>query len=265
MKKSFTEAAIAVYGVAVYLYCLRIFVGLLFFTYSGPKPDALKIMFPYNVNGIERADLMTSLMMNTLLLSSFCLQHTIMARDWFKEKYTAMFPASSERSSYILASTLVANAFMNFWHPIMHVIWYVPHPYSYGMYSMWALGSVLVLAATFNIDHFELFGLRQCINYEHYRAHSTGAFAADYAYKYMRHPMMTGFLLALWFTPLMTVGQAFLAMLLTTYIFVEVMKFEEPDLVRKLGDTYVQYKEEVPAFCPMPGKYYKGATKSRTD
>ncbi|AEV85056.1 Nurim [Actinoplanes sp. SE50] len=180
----------------------------------------------------------TALTVDALLLLAFAVQHTIMARPRFKRH----LPAAVERSTFVLAASLVLVALFAWWEPVPAVVWRG----SPLLWVLYAAGWALAVAATYMIDHFDMFGLKQAVRRDAYQA---PAFRERWLYKRVRHPMMLGMIIAFWATPTMTVGHLFFAVASTGYIAIGI-RFEERDLRRQLGDTYAEYAARVPMLIP---------------
>jgi protein-S-isoprenylcysteine O-methyltransferase Ste14 len=185
------------------------------------------------------------------LILLFGLQHSIMARAGFKRAITRVIPAGVERATYVLVSSLALILLMWQWRPIGAVLWHVDNPVAAAaLWAVNAIGWIGVPLCTFLIDHFELFGIKPAWHaYRRTTVARTG-FVTPLFYKYMRHPMMTAFLLALWATPHMTAGHALLSAGLTIYILIGV-HFEERALVRELGADYERYQATTSKFLPI--------------
>ena len=204
-------------------------------------------------SGVETATA-TALIINLALLALFGVQHTVMARPGFKEGWTRVVPKSIERSTYVLLSS--ARVILRYWQwrPMPGVIWEVEAAWAQSL--LWAVlfgGILIVLLSTFIIDHFDLFGLRQVWLNLREKAYSHPGFKVTFFYKFVRHPLYVGWIMSMWGTPRMTVGHLLFAAGLTTYIFIAIY-YEEKDLVKFLGDDYIQYKEKVPMIIPTIGK-----------
>ncbi len=148
-----------------------------------------------------------ALLINAALLGIFAIQHSVMARQGFKKMWTKIVPQPAERSTYVLFSSLLLILLFWLWQPMGGVIWDVSGTTgSIIFYSLYALGWVVLLLATFLINHFELFGLRQVYNYLRGKEDTELRFATPFLYKYVRHPLYVGWLLIFWATPTMTVA-----------------------------------------------------------
>ena len=184
------------------------------------------------------------------LVLGFGLQHSIMARPWFKRAWTRIVPQPVERSTYVLAASAMLGSLIAFWQPLPGTVWAVTEPLPAAiLWGVFAFGWLTVLVTTFLIDHFELFGLRQAWAFATGRDLPEATFKTPSAYRLVRHPMQLGFLIALWAAPVMTLDRLALALLLTGYILIALM-FEERDLVAVFGDEYRRYQHRVPRLLP---------------
>ncbi|HTU66599.1 MAG TPA: isoprenylcysteine carboxylmethyltransferase family protein [Steroidobacteraceae bacterium] len=190
------------------------------------------------------------------LLGLFAVQHSLMARPFFKRWLTKAVPASAERSTYVLASSLALIAMFAFWQPLGGLVWSVADPMARGaLWGAYAFGWVVVLVATFLINHFDLFGLRQVWLQLRDRPYSELTFRTPGPYRYVRHPLYVGWLFAFWATPTMTLSHLVFAVMTTGYILVAI-RFEERDLVAHLGQAYRDYRERVPMLIPFTRARY---------
>lgn len=191
------------------------------------------------------------LVIDALLLGLFAVQHSVMARPAFKRAWTRVVPAAVERSTYVLAASLVLLLLMWQWRPLPHVIW-ATHGAAYViLLGGYALDWVIVLLSTFMLSHFELFGLTQAWSAWSRRVAPAPHLERAWLYRFVRHPIMSGFVLAFWATPVMTLGHLVFAIACTGYILVGV-RLEERDLEAALGDDYRRYQREVPMLVPLP-------------
>jgi protein-S-isoprenylcysteine O-methyltransferase Ste14 len=191
---------------------------------------------------------------NVLLLGLFAVQHTIMARPRFKAWLGRLIPKAAERSTFVLAASLLLGLAMWQWRPLPGVIWHVEQPVFRALLlglSMFGWG--LVFYASFLIDHFDLFGLRQVFLHLRSRPYRHPPFMVRSVYRVVRHPLMLGFLIAFWATPTMTQGHLLFAVVLTAYILIGI-RFEERDLVRHLGEDYQRYRRQTPMLLPLGKK-----------
>lgn len=192
-----------------------------------------------------------AVIINLLLLTVFALQHSIMARPGFKKWWTKFIPWSIERSTYVLLSSLALILIYHFWQPLQGVIWHVDNPAGANiLIALFWLGWLIVLASTFMISHFELFGLKQVYMNLKQKQFSSTDFKMPMLYKFVRHPIMLGFIIAFWATPHMTVGHLLFAAVTTAYILV-ALQFEERDLMKMFGERYREYRKKVPMVFPF--------------
>jgi protein-S-isoprenylcysteine O-methyltransferase Ste14 len=188
---------------------------------------------------------------NLALVLGFGLQHSIMARPWFKRMWTRIVPEPIERSTYVLAASAMLGVLIAFWQRLPGTVWAVTEPLPAALlWGVFAFGWLTVLVTTFLIDHFELFGLRQAWAYATGRSMPEATFKTPGVYRLVRHPMQLGFVIAFWAAPVMTLDRLALALLLTGYILTALI-FEERDLVAVFGEEYRRYQQRVPRLLPM--------------
>jgi len=187
------------------------------------------------------------------LMSVFAIQHSVMARQGFKQWWTKFVPKSVERSTYVLFASLALILLFWQWRPIPTVVWSIANP-SLAMIvlGLSIVGFLLVLSSTFLINHFELFGLHQVVNNLAGREMPAPRFYTPLFYKFVRHPLYLGFIIAFWAAPTMTVGHLLFAAVTTAYILVAIV-LEERDLVNLFGDEYRKYRSRVPMLLPWRG------------
>ena len=205
-------------------------------------------------SGLARA-----VLVNVILLLAFAIQHSVMARPAFKRWWTRIIPASCERSAYVLFSSLLLILIFWQWRPIVATIWRVEGWPAAMLTAMFWMGWLIALVSTFQIDHFELFGLRQAVDALRGAADRMQAFKTPLLYRLVRHPLMLGLLLAFWATPHMTAGHLLFAVMNTAYILVGV-RLEERDLIAAFGARYEHYRRRVPML--LPRMFGGGATAS---
>ena len=191
---------------------------------------------------------MTNLAINFGLVLAFALQHSVMARPGFKAIWTKLIPAHAERATYILASAIAMFAMMWYWQPLGVVIWQAQGVASTTLYAIYAIGWAVLVSATFFLNHFDLFGLRQAWLNLRGKAYNHIPFATPGFYRWVRHPIYVGWLLVIWAAPTMTVSHFAFALLTTIYI-VAAVPIEERDLTRILPE-YDEYKKTTPALIP---------------
>lgn len=232
------------YGAASY------FVGLAAFLYSiGFVGD---IVVPHTANHGLAAPIGQAVAVNVLLLGTFGVQHSVMARPAFKRWWTRTVPQSVERSTYVLATGLVLFLLFWQWRTMPAVIWDVSwRPGRLVVQLLFGLGWAVVLASTFMINHFDLFGLRQVYLTWRGRPYAELEFRSPLLYRVVRHPLMLGLIVAFWATPTMTAGHLLFAAVTTGYILI-ALQFEERDLTTALGDQYRRYRRNVPMLVPRP-------------
>jgi len=231
------------YGVFVYVFFLGTFAYAIGFVGG--------LVVPKTVDSGAPAPLLEALAVNSLVLAIFAFQHSLMARRSFKRWWTQIVPPAIERSTYVLAASLALALLIWQWRPIAEPeIWRIEDPAAANaMWVIFWLGWAVLLLATFLINHFELFGLRQVFSRLLGREIPEAEFRTPFLYRYVRHPIYLGFVLGLWATPVMTAGHLMFAIGGTGYILVGIW-FEERDLVAQFGERYHRYREQVGMLIP---------------
>ena len=230
-----------VYGMASYLFVVAtIAYAIAFFG---------NIYFARTIDSVAVVPIGEALLCNLVLLGAFSIQHSGMARPGFKRLITRVIPDAAERSTYVLASSIATIAIMALWQPMGGLVWFVEDPFgATALRAVYFAGWGIMIIATFLIDHWELFGVRQVLAYYRDDPFESRQFVAPALYRVVRHPIYLGWLLILWASPVMTVTHLVAALGLTAYIVIGA-RLEERDLVRELV-CYRQYQRKVPMLIP---------------
>ncbi len=206
---------------------------------------------PTTLDGPRTGPLATAILVDVALLGLFAVQHSVMARRWFKERWTRIVAPELERSTYVVFSSVALIALFAFWRPLGGSIWSVHDPAGRAvLHALFAFGFGLVLVSTFLINHFDLFGLRQVWLYLRGKPYTHLRFGTPGPYRLVRHPLYVGWFFAFWATPAMTFAHLLFAIATTAYILLAI-QFEERDLVREHGSTYEDYRRRVPMLVPF--------------
>ena len=260
------RAAAFAFSIVCYGAFLLVFLYLLAFLsnlQATPLADALpavRTLVSRSIDlGRDMGSVEAAVVTNLALLAAFGLQHSVMARPGFKRVWTRAVPKEMERSSYVLIASAVLAVLLWQWRPIpTPVVWHASEGWAVVLgWSVMGLGVVVLLWATFLIDHFELLGLRQGWSTLRGRELHEPAFVTPYLYRIVRHPQYLGWLLIFWGTPTMTAGHLLFTTAMTGYILI-AMRFEERDLTRHIGEPYRRYREQVPSLVPLPGRRFDG-------
>jgi protein-S-isoprenylcysteine O-methyltransferase Ste14 len=229
------------YGAACYAVFLATFLYAIGFIGN--------LLVPRSIDVPPQTPLAVALFIDTLLLGVFAIQHSVMARQWFKRGMTKMISPAIERSTYVLLSSLALVLLFWKWQPIEGTVWSVENYTGRVLiYAAYAFGWLTVLVSTFLINHVDLFGLRQVWFYLRGRQYQPLGFRTPGPYAYVRHPLYVGWLFVFWSTPIMTSAHLLFAVATTTYILIAI-QFEEHDL-RSFHNEYVDYARRVPMLIP---------------
>lgn len=249
------------YGVLAYLLFLPTFLYAVGFFGN--------YLVPRSIDSGEPGPLPEALIVNTALLGLFAVQHSVMARSAFKRWWTRFIPAPIERSTYVLLTSLILILLFEAWRPMTTVVWSVEsEALRNALHGLYFLGWGIVLYSTFLIDHFDLFGLRQVTLHFRGQPYTAPPFQMSSLYRWVRHPIMLGFLVAFWAAPDMTSGRFFFAAMTTAYVVI-ALHLEERTLLAGLGEPYREYRARVPMLLPVrspaPRSLQPGAAASGGD
>jgi protein-S-isoprenylcysteine O-methyltransferase Ste14 len=243
------------YGVLCYALFLAVFLySIVFVGNLQPLIPELAAYLPRSIDaGGPKSPWLLALAIDMALLAIFGLQHSVMARPEFKAIWTRVLPQPIERSTYVLASSLALILLYWQWRPIAVVVWATePASVSHSLLlGIFGFAWLFVLVSTFLIDHFSLFGLRQVASATAGQPAPSMTFRTPAFYRFVRHPIMLGFVIAFWAAPVMTVGHLVFAIATTAYIAI-ALHLEERDLVAEFGESYLEYRREVRMLVPWP-------------
>ena len=242
------------YAAATYLLFLAVLVYAIgFFAGAG---------VPMGIDQGPRSPWPLAVAIDLLLLLLFAAQHTVMARSWFKRRWTRLVPVPAERATFVLCASLLLALLFWQWRPVGGTVWHLPGPAAGVLLGVYAAGWVLAVGSTFIVDHFDLFGLRQAYLHARGAAYRPPPFTQRGLYGSIRHPLMAGFVVVFWAAPVMTAGHLLFAAAATGYIAVGIA-FEERDLRRDLGEPYRTYQGRVPTLIPALWPRPRRSTPSR--
>jgi len=250
----FSRLLISVYGLASYAVFLASFVYALGFFGNTIVPKSVD-------SGAVALGWAEAVIVDGLLLGLFAIQHSVMARRSFKDWWAAHLTAACQRSTYVLLSSLLLLLLFWQWQPIPAVVWTLQGTAGWAMTVLYWAGWLLVLASSYMIDHFDLFGLRQTVLAWFGPATPGEAFRTPLLYRIVRHPLMLGFLVVFWAAPVMSAGHLLLAVVMTLYILAG-LQLEERDLIARFGAAYRSYRQSTPMLLPWPfGRGEAGAPR----
>jgi protein-S-isoprenylcysteine O-methyltransferase Ste14 len=245
-----------IYGLAVY--------AVFFVTFLYAIGFVADFAVPKTIDSGAAGPVVEAIIINLILMSVFAIQHSVMARPAFKRWWTKIVPASVERTTYVLLSSLALILLFWQWRPLPAVVWQVTNPHgAMALVALSLFGWLIVLTSTFLINHFELFGLHQVANNLTGKPMPVARFRTPLFYKVVRHPIYVGFIIAFWATPVMSAGHLLFAAVTTAYIFVGIL-LEEHDLIGVFGDDYRRYRRQVAMLIPFWPKRGPQAGGERT-
>ena len=211
------------------------------------------LFVPKGIDAGVVGPLSTAIVVNVSLLLLFAVQHNVMARPWFKDWWTRFVPRPMERSMYVAAASLILLLLYWQWRPMPEAVWHVDSSVGRGiLWAFYFLGWAIVFYSSFVIDHFELFGLKQVWMHLTGREQMTAPFSERSLYRWVRHPLMLGFIVAFWSAPTMSQGRLLFAVVTTAWILVAI-QIEERDLAHFLGEPYRRYRRRTPMIVPWLG------------
>jgi len=207
---------------------------------------------PKSIDSGPETNFLHAILVNALVLSLFVIQHSIMARPRFKKWFTKIISPAIERSTFVLLTSLILLLIFWQWQPLTTVVWKAENEVvSMILTGVFFFGWLVVFLSTFMINHFELFGLKQIFDNLKNKPPQSHVLQVNFFYKIVRHPIMSGFIIAFWATPLMTLGHLIFAIGTTIYIILSVKFLEEKDLRNYIGKEYEEYQKKVPMLIPF--------------
>lgn len=238
------------YGIVAYSFSLAALLYLIGFIGN--------LVVTKSIDSGTHGPLLLSVVVDTMLIGLFAIQHSVMARQGFKRWWTRIVPPAVERSTYILSTSFALLILFWQWQPIPAKVWTVVDPIAAAVLSgtFW-LGWVVLVVSTFLLSHFEMFGLSQAFAQLFGKQLLESKFRAPLFYRRVRHPIYLGVLLAVWSTPAMTAGHLLFATLITGYILLGI-QLEENDLIQQFGEQYRSYRKHAAMLIPLPGRKFTG-------
>ena len=236
-----SRLGVLLYGTVVYGYFLGLFLYLVGWVAN--------LVVPLSIDRSPVGQGWAAVGLNLLPLSVFAIQHTVMARPAFKRWWTRIIPPAAERTTFVAITCAILTWLVLQWQSLPAVVWHFDGAIGAALLSFSMLGWAVVLVSTFLIDHFDLFGVKQVIHHFRGKPLPEPQFRERLFYRYTRHPLMLGFLIAFWATPTMTVGHLLFASVVTAYVLVALV-IEERTLVELHGDSYEDYRRRVPKLIP---------------
>ena len=238
-----SRALFLLFGTAAYLIFFATFLYLIAFVGNVP-------VVPRTVDVGPAAPMAMAVVIDVALIALFGVQHSVMARQGFKRAWTRMVPEHLERSTYVLAASAALIVMFLLWRPILNIVWDVTGTaLELPLWVLFATGWLIVLLSTFLINHFELFGLQQAWFHIHERQAQPHQLRQPFFYRWVAHPLYSGFFLAFWATPKMTFGHLLFAAGMSVYILIAI-RYEERDLKGLFGKDYEEYRSGVGMLTP---------------
>ena len=245
------RSAVFLYGISCYAVFFVAFLYLIGWVTG--------LVVPTTIDSGVPGSAATSVAVDLTLITLFGLQHSVMARPGFKQWLTRFVPQPAERPTYVLASTVALVLLVVAWQPLPQAIWAAEGALAIALQAASLLGFGIVLYTTFLIDHFDLFGLRQVFLAWRGQSYTEKRFVTPQLYRFIRHPLYVGWMMAFWITPVLSFGHALFASAMTAYILIAI-RYEERDLAAMLGEPYRRWRDATPMFVPRLGGRTDGAT-----
>jgi protein-S-isoprenylcysteine O-methyltransferase Ste14 len=180
-------------------------------------------------------------LVDLLLIALFGIQHSVMARPWFKARVMQALPEPFERCTFVHGANIVLFTMILFWQPIPVTVWEVSSAAKYLIWATYVSGWLILLLGALSFGVLDLLGIAQMRAWYRGDAPRLPLLKTGLLYTVFRHPMYVGVLTSVWATPEMTIGHLLLAAGMTLYVLI-AMRYEERDLAARFGQAYANWR-----------------------
>jgi len=225
-------------------------VAFALFLAGGERPGA--------IDGNPAGPRSGALGIDLALLLSFAVVHSVLARPRVQAIVTRVVPEPLERSVYSIVAGIQIALLVALWRPLPEAVWTVESPFSGILWALQAGGWLVTLAALAEVGFGHLFGWEEARAWARGEPYEPPGIATGGPYRFVRHPIYAGTILAMLSAPRMSAGHLLLGVVLSAYLLVG-LRFEEVELENRLGAGWIEYRSRVPALLPRLGRRPPGS------